>query len=121
MCDGIVKSDEGNEGRKREEIRAPMRSSMFPIGEPGKSFARLDKAKNGRGLGSGSREEVDAIELMPQTKRHSRMASDVIEEDPDAMVIRKEVQYSVQYEYDEARRRGQGPSKRVSNDAMAYV
>ncbi|KAJ5136810.1 hypothetical protein N7448_005364 [Penicillium atrosanguineum] len=120
LCEGIVKSDQGNGGKMREK-GVPMRSSMFPIGEPGKSFTRLDKAKGGRGLGSGSREDIDAIELMPQTKRHSRMVSDGIEEDADAMVIRKEVQYSVQFEYDEARRRGQGPSKRVSNDAMAYV
>ena len=95
---------------------------MFPISEPSKkSFARLDKGKDGRGSGSGPGLDGDAIELMPQIHRDSRGVSDGPEGGPDPMVIRKEVQYSVQYEYDEARRRGQGPSKRVSNDAMAYV
>lgn len=130
LCEGMVKSDQlGNGPKKREQSRTPMRRSIFPIGEPGKTSARLDKGKDGRGpgLGLGSGEDVDvdvdvdAIELMPQTNRHSRMVGNGANEDPDAMVIRKEVQYSVQYEYDEARRRGQGPSKRVSNDAMAYV
>jgi hypothetical protein len=122
----MVKSDQlGNGPKKREQSRIPMRKSMFPIAEPGRTSVRLDKGKDGRGpglgLASGEDMDVDAIELMPQTNRHSRMVSNGANGDSDAMVIRKEIQYSVQYEYDEARRRGQGPSKRVSNDAMAYV
>lgn len=68
--------------------------------------------------------DVDAIELMPQLQRqHGRQQSEVIvdSDDSDRMVIRKEVGYSIQYEYDDARRRGQGPSKKSSTDAMAYV
>lgn len=127
LCDGNVQEGKGKETKKqvkntREEARAPMRRSMFPISEPSKkNFSRLDKGKDGRGSASGPGLDGDAIELMPQTHRDSRGVSDGPESGPDPMVIRKEVQYSVQYEYDEARRRGQGPSKRVSNDAMAYV
>ncbi|KAJ5216302.1 uncharacterized protein N7498_002709 [Penicillium cinerascens] len=133
LCDGNVQDGMGREWKKqvkntREEARAPIRRSMFAISEPSmKNFSRLDKGKDGRGSGSGSGSgsgpglDGDAIELIPQTHRDSRGASDGPESGPDPMVIRKEVQYSVQYEYDEARRRGQGPSKRVSNDAMAYV
>lgn len=125
LCDRSVQDGlkiSGSGGKKvktaREEARVPMRRSMFPFSEPGKSGSRLDKGKDGRGVPC---QEEDAIELMPQTNRHSRRVSDGPEGDPDTMVIRKEVQYSVQYEHDEARRRGQGPSKRVSNNAMAYV
>lgn len=66
----------------------------------------------------------DAIELMPQLRRqHARQESEhtLDEEDPDKIVIRKEVQYSIQYEYDEARREEQGVSKKSSTDAVAYI
>lgn len=68
--------------------------------------------------------DADAVELMPQLQRqHAREEGDGPFEaaDSERMVIRKEVQYSIQYEYDEARRRGQASSKEASTDAMAYV
>lgn len=66
--------------------------------------------------------DTDAIELMPQLQRqHGRQRSEATDDDDDSdrMVIRKEVGYSIQYEYDDARRKG--PSKKSSTDAMAYV
>jgi len=98
-----------------------MRRSIFPLGEPGKKkFSRLDKGKDGQS-GLSLDGDADAIELMPHSRR---MSDGRPESDPETMVIRKEVEYSVQYEYDEARQMGEGASKRVStvsNDAMAYV
>lgn len=86
----------------------------------------MDKGKDGiRGAGSEpSLLDADAIELMPQLHRQHAQQEDsrpFEAADSERMVIRKEVQYSIQYEYDEARRRGQGSSKEGSTDAMAYV
>ncbi|CAI7627396.1 unnamed protein product [Penicillium pancosmium] len=108
-------------------VRTPQRRSMFPLGEP--NIPPLPKPQKGK---EGTRRQVpdqslldtDAIELMPRLQRqHGRQQSEVTVEsdDSDRMVIRKEVGYSIQYEYDDARRRGQGPSKKSSTDAMAYV
>ncbi|KAJ5272748.1 hypothetical protein N7478_007873 [Penicillium angulare] len=117
--------------------RAPMRRSMFPLGQPISSKPNKPvKANQGK---SGERileEEPallefdsDAIELMPQLQRqHARTdeAGPASSEDPDRMVIRKEVEYSVQYEYEGRRREriqgeAEGVSKKSSTDAMAYV
>lgn len=107
-------------------VRVPVRRSMFGFGEPGKqSFGKVSKGKDGiRSLRSGpshQHQHADTIELMPQVHRqHARQDGDGFFEggDSDKMVIRKEVQYSIQYEVPG---HGQGPSKRGSNDAIAYV
>ncbi|KAJ5653133.1 hypothetical protein N7490_000136 [Penicillium lividum] len=102
---------EGGEG-----TRAPVRRSMFPLGGSSKPV-KVDKGKAGaRDQGGSALEfESDALELMPQLHRqYARKDEGPAEDDPDRMVIRKEVQYSVQFE------RGEG-SKQVSTDAMAYV
>ena len=118
-----------NQGQKkrspRAAVRAPIPRSMFPLHAPSKpTFVRSDKGKaRARSPRSGDvHEEPDSIELMPQLHaQYGGQSEGPSSEDPDKMVIRKEVQYSVQYEYDEARRRGQGASKKSSTDAMAYV
>ena len=108
-------------------MREPLRRSLFPLGEP--SLAQppprnqqvKDRAKKQE---PRSLLDDDAIELMPQLSRqHGRQESEVTVEsdEPERMVIRKEVGYSIQYEYGEARQREQGPSKKSSPDAMAYV
>lgn len=108
-------------------IRFPIRRSMFALGaRPTQDPSRIDKGKDGvRGTCSTpSLAGVDAIELMPQLSRQrARQEGDGPFEavDPERMVIRKEVQYSIQYEYDEARRRGEGSCKEGCTDAMAYV
>lgn len=100
-----------------ETMRAPVRRSMFPLGGPSKA-AKVDKGKAGvrDQRGSALEFESDALELMPQLHRqYGRKDEGPAEsDDPDKMVIRKEVEYSVQFE------RGEG-SKQVSTDATAYV
>ncbi|KAJ6010652.1 hypothetical protein N7451_002064 [Penicillium sp. IBT 35674x] len=97
--------------------RAPVRRSLFSLGGSSNA-AKVDKGKAGvRDQGGSALEfESDAIELMPQLHRqYARTEEGPAEsEDPDKMVIRKEVGYSVQFE------RGEG-SKQVSTDATAYV
>lgn len=108
-------------------VRAPLRRSMFPLGVPARQGpSRIDKGKDGvRGGGSTpSLLDTDAIELMPQLQRQRARqdgdgSSDAV--DPERMVIRKEVQYSIQYEYDETRRTGEGSCKEGCTDAVAYV
>lgn len=101
-----------------EMNRAPARISMFPLCTPIQSSSKRDKGKES--VSPGDTQKPDSIELMPQLHRQQGgNESEEPEEDPDKMVIRKEVRYSVQYEYDEERR-GQGMSK-SSTDAMAYV
>lgn len=99
------------------KTRAPVRRSMFPL-EGSSKAVKADKGKSGvRDQGGSALEfESDALELMPQLHRqYARTEEGPAEnEDPDKMVIRKEVQYSVQFE------RGEG-SKQVSTDATAYV
>lgn len=108
-------------------LPAPIRRSLLPLGtrDNTQSPARADKGKDGRRSMESHPTllDADAIELMPQLQRqHAREEGDGPFEaaDPERMVIRKEVQYSIQYEYDEARRRGQ-TSKEASTDATAYV
>ncbi|KAJ5168966.1 uncharacterized protein N7482_004560 [Penicillium canariense] len=108
-------------------IRAPLRRSMFPLGVSSQpTFKKTDGAQ-GKSRGQTtdpSLLDCDAIELMPQLHRqHARQENQerFAGEDLDQMIIRKEVQYSVEYEYDEAQRRGQGSSKRTSHDEVAYV
>lgn len=108
-------------------IRFPIRRSIFPLGvRANQGPSRIDKGKDGvRGASSTpSLADVDAIELMPPLNRQrARQEGDgpfeVVE--PERMVIRKEVQYSIQYEYDEARKRGEGSCKEGCTDATAYV
>ena len=124
---GDMNQDGGRQTRQspRAAVRAPVPRSMFPLRAPSKpTFVRSDKGKaRARGPRSGDvHEEPDSIELMPQLHaQYGGQGDGPSSEDPDKMVIRMEVQYSVQYEYDEARRRGQGASKKSSTDAMAYV
>lgn len=107
-------------------LPAPIRRSLFPLGiRDTQSPARAEKEKDGlRSMDSHpTLLDVDAIELMPQLQRqHARKEGDGPFEavDSERMVIRKEVQYSIQYEYDEEQRRGQS-SKEASSDATAYV
>ncbi|KAJ5093306.1 hypothetical protein N7456_009167 [Penicillium angulare] len=125
-------------GGKDAGPRAPMRRSMFPLAQPIASKPNKPvKANQGRTGATLLEEEPtllefdsDAIELMPQLQRQyarTGEAGPAEAEDPDRMVIRKEVGYSVQYEYDEERRRkggqgeAEGVSKKTSTDAMAYV
>ncbi|KAJ5388159.1 hypothetical protein N7509_010700 [Penicillium cosmopolitanum] len=121
------KQKQASPQERESAVRTPQRRSMFPLGEP--SMPPLPKPQRGK---EGTRRQApdqslldtDAIELMPQLHRqHGRQQSEVTVEsdDSDRMVIRKEVGYSIQYEYDDARRRGQGPSKKSSTDAVAYV
>ncbi|KAJ5645400.1 hypothetical protein N7507_011411 [Penicillium longicatenatum] len=131
LCrDGCVNADAGRlENRQKHQSvkmhgadnggapRVPVRRSMFPLGTSSKP-AKVDKGKGGvRDQGGSALEfESDALELMPQLHRqYGRKDEEPGEsEDPDKMVIRKEVGYSVQFE------RGEG-SKQVSTDATAYV
>lgn len=106
--------------QSRAAIRAPARTSMFPLCAPSKSSAVRDKDK--KSVMRDDAQDHDSIELMPQLHRqHGGNEGQEPGEDPDKMVIRKEVQYSVQYECDEARRQEQDISKKSSTDAMAYV
>jgi len=100
---------------------------MFPLGGPS---LVPPPPRNHRRKSAATKQEPpsllddDAIELMPQLSRqHGRQQSEatVESDESERMVIRKEVGYSIQYEYDEARQREQGPSKKSSTDAMAYV
>ncbi|CAI7564824.1 unnamed protein product [Penicillium manginii] len=127
LCqDGNTQKRAPPQGRE-PAIRTPLRRSMFPLDEPiMPPPPKPQKGKEGarRQVPDQDLLDVDAIELMPQLQRqHGRQQSEVIvdSDDSDRMVIRKEVGYSIQYEYDDARRRGQGPSKKSSTDAMAYV
>lgn len=90
---------------------------MFPLGGSSKA-AKVDKGKAGvRDQGGSALEfDSDALELMPQLHRQYARKEEALaeDEDPDKMVIRKDVEYSVQFE------RGEG-SKQVSTDATAYV
>ncbi|KAJ5584231.1 uncharacterized protein N7459_004031 [Penicillium hispanicum] len=124
--------DAQQQQRKRESetrgapARAPVRRSLFPLSASSKAAAKPDK-RTGSIRGSGltsARQASDLIELVPQLHRpYGRQEpSDTREdEDLDQMVIRKEVGYSIQYEYDEARRKGLGSSKKGSTDAVVYV
>ncbi|KAJ5090227.1 hypothetical protein N7532_008911 [Penicillium argentinense] len=111
----------------RPASREPIRRSMFPLGAPSIPPApapRLKGKEGGKKKPGPSLLDADpnAIEMMPPLQRQSaRPQSEHFDADPERMVIRKEVGYSIQYEYDEARRRGLAPSKKNSNDAMAYV
>ncbi|OQE23058.1 hypothetical protein PENSTE_c009G01309 [Penicillium steckii] len=128
MPDKHRKKQKSSSLQARESpVREPLRRSLFPLGEP--SLAQppprnqqvKDRAKKQE---PRSLLDDDAIELMPQLSRqHGRQESEVTVESDESerMVIRKEVGYSIQYEYDEARQREQGPSKKSSTDAMAYV
>lgn len=114
-------------GGRNSAMRVPLRRSMFPLGVSARQGpSRVDKGKDGvRDVRSTpSLLDVDAIELMPQLHRQrARQGGDGPFEAVDSgrMVIRKEVQYSIQYEYDEARRRGEGSCKEGCSDAVAYV
>ncbi|KAJ5155230.1 hypothetical protein N7492_008033 [Penicillium capsulatum] len=104
----------------RETIRAPARMSMFPLGTSSKTSTKRNKGK--ARADPSVAQEPDSIELMPQLHRQcDGNENEEPGDDPDKMVIRKEVQYSVQYEYDEARRRGQSVPQKSSTDAIAYV
>lgn len=113
--------------QRKPAVRTPLRRSMFPLGEPLiPPPPKPQKEKEGarRQVPEQSLLDTDAIELMPQLQRqHGRQQSEITVESDDSerMVIRKEVGYSIQYEYGDARRKGQGPSKKSSTDAMAYV
>ena len=86
----------------RAAVRAPIPRSMFPLHAPSKpTFVRSHKGKaRARSPRSGDvHEEPDSIELMPQLHaQYGGQSEGPSSEDPDKMVIRKEVQYSVQYE-----------------------
>ncbi|KAJ5937265.1 hypothetical protein N7454_004920 [Penicillium verhagenii] len=97
-------------------VRAPVRRSLFALAGSGRSV-KSDKGRVGAQDQGGSALEFesDALELMPQLHRqYGRRDEDPGVEDPDKMVIRKEVEYSVRFE------RGEG-AKQVSTDATAYV
>lgn len=126
--DNHHKKQKSNTPQAREPpVRTPLRRSMFPLGGPSlvPPPPRNHLAKNAaRKQEPPSLLDDDAIELMPQLSRqHGRQQSEatVESDESERMVIRKEVGYSIQYEYDEARQREQGPSKKSSTDAMAYV
>ncbi|KAJ5710386.1 hypothetical protein N7488_004542 [Penicillium malachiteum] len=128
--------DTGRDGLKRRspgpgqsanesdvEVQAPLRRSLFPL--TGANI-KSDKGKVG-GKGTGSALEFepgyDCIELMPQLHRQYGRPEETAStdgDDPEKMVIRKDVAYSVEYEYDEERP-GQEVSKQSSTDVMAYV
>ncbi|KAJ5669388.1 hypothetical protein N7462_010458 [Penicillium macrosclerotiorum] len=144
LCQGeharnLAESREANGQKKKQSIpqlpetrnnpvRTPVRRSMFPISEPSKQTSgKTNKGKEGHREQASTPSLLDiddAIELMPQLHRqHARQETHCTldEEDPDKMVIRKEVQYSIQYEYGESRRKGRETSKTSSTDAVAYV
>lgn len=84
--------------------RAPMRRSMFPLNAPLKqSVPKLEKGKKHSmrsGEGNVFPTDSDLIELVPRPHaRHESCGDDRGDgEDPDRMVIHKEVRYSIQYE-----------------------
>lgn len=103
--------------------RLPMRRSMFPLSAPPKqTTTRSAKGKGTvRGHDDGPANDSDAIELLPQIRQQdpARNNDDTVErKDPDKMVIRKEVGYSVQYEDDEVQLHGEGMS---TADAVAHM
>ncbi|KAJ5737972.1 hypothetical protein N7493_001127 [Penicillium malachiteum] len=124
--DGLKRRSPGPGQSAKEcdvEVQAPMRRSLFPLTG---ADIKTDKGKVG-GKGTGSLLEFEAgsdcIELMPQLHRQYGRPEETAStdgEDPEKMVIRKDVAYSVEYEYDEERP-GQKVSKQSSTDAMAYV
>ncbi|KAJ6171406.1 hypothetical protein N7470_000473 [Penicillium chermesinum] len=100
--------------------RTPMRRSIFPLCAPERREPMVGgRARKGdRGLNSGLMDDPDAIELVSQSRRRGDMQSHdmVVEEDVHTMAIRKEVGYSIQYEYDE----GQGCREgRLKTTALA--
>ncbi|KAJ5216979.1 hypothetical protein N7468_009987 [Penicillium chermesinum] len=100
--------------------RIPMRRSIFPLCAPERREPMVGgRARKGdRGLNSGLMDDPDAIELVSQSRRRGDMQSHdmVVEEDVHTMAIRKEVGYSIQYEYDE----GQGCREgRLKTTALA--
>jgi len=109
-CHGGIRDVDGSkgavrlEGAKREKspLRAPVRRSMFPLAsstpvsvDKGKAKAKAIKDSDG---GSALEFESDAFELMPQLHRQYARRDEPPEDDPDKMVIRKDVEYSVKYE-----------------------
>lgn len=108
--DGLKKTSAVKRGdREKSPVRAPVRRSMFPLGASSSALPRVDKgkakarAKDPVEHGSALEFESDAIELMPQLHRQYARKDEppTADDDPDKMVIRKDVEYSVKYEDDE--------------------
>lgn len=106
-------------------FRIPIRRSLFSLGfGPSRySSAGADKGRRETRGAHSAPVDASAIELphlhRPRTRTEGDGPSDAV--DPERMVIRKEVEYSIEYEYDEAPRREQDCSKEGSSDAMVYV
>ncbi|OGE51335.1 hypothetical protein PENARI_c013G10508 [Penicillium arizonense] len=94
-------------GSATDTSRTPIRRSMFPLSAPlNQSIPKPEKGKrhNTRsGEGNVFPTDSDLIELVPRPHvRHEGRGDDRSDgEDPDRMVIHKEVRYSIQYEDDE--------------------
>ncbi|KAJ5105258.1 hypothetical protein NUU61_002605 [Penicillium alfredii] len=131
---GTTPSPDGN----THQTRTFHRRSIFSLASQSKQakqgITRLDKKMKGKDgekeeeEASSSHPDGDLIELMPRLQRqrarsgtgsHSHQDQNR-DEDGHSMVIRKEVQYSVQYEYDEARWREVATPESTS-DATVYV
>ncbi|KAJ5776071.1 uncharacterized protein N7511_001082 [Penicillium nucicola] len=84
-----------------EAPRVPVRRSMFFLGTPRKS-ERAKRLSSRSGEGRGFPADSDLIELVPRLHaRHESLDERGESEDPDKMVIHKEIRYSIQYEEDE--------------------
>ncbi|KAJ5928149.1 hypothetical protein N7466_007105, partial [Penicillium verhagenii] len=96
----------GAEGGGGGVVRAPVRRSLFALAGSGRSVKSDKGGVGARDQGGSALEfESDALELMPQLHRqYGRRDEDGVE-DPDKMVIRKEVEYSVRFERGRARRK----------------
>lgn len=92
--------------REKSPVRAPVRRSMFPLGASSSALPKVDKgkakarAKDSVEHGSALEFECDAIELMPRLHRQYARKDEPpgADDDPEKMVIRKDVEYSVKYE-----------------------